>query len=292
MNTITLQEFFDTVYRPLRLRGRSPKTSALYGCTIRSFGKFLGRAPTLVDLADEMTLARFLEHRQQTRSPYSAEKERSQLMSLARLANERRMIPAMPTCPPSVLPDPVPHSWNEDELRRLFLAASEAKGFVGKVPAGEWWPALLLVAFESGERIGALMTAEPAHYTRPFLAIPAEIRKGGRRARVYELSADACDRLERVRGERHIFEWDRAATYLWDVLKAIRTHAGIAGKRLAFQQLRRSAISHMAKGAGESGAVSFAGHAQAATTKRWYLDPRYVPRGPKPADVLPRLDAS
>lgn len=290
MTSITLQEFFDTVYRPLRLRGRSPKTFALYGSTIRTFGKFLGRSPTLIDLADEVTLARFIEHRQQTKSPYSAEKERSQLMSLARLANERRMIPSLPTCPPGVLPDRVPHAWSEDELRRLFLAACEAKGFNGPVRSGEWWPALLLVAFESGERVGALLTAEPHHYARPFLTIPAEIRKGGRRSRSYELSAEACDRLERIMGTRHIFEWHNAYTYLWDVLRAIRKHAGLAGKRLAFQQLRRSAISHISKAGGDP--VAFAGHAQAATTRRWYLDPRYVPRGPRPADLLPRLDAS
>lgn len=284
---MTLTEFFDNYYRPLRLRGRSPRTSKLYGCTIRAFGKFLGRAPTMEDLADEVTLSRHLEHRLTTVSPYSVEKERSQLMSLARLANERRMIPSLPTCPPSVLPDRVPSAYSEDDLRRLFHAASTAQGKVGPILASEFWPAIILCAFETGERIGALLGVEPQHYSRPFLHVPAEVRKGGRRARIYELSEEACDRIERVRGRDRIFAWPHTETYLWDRLKKINQRAGITGKRMAFQQVRRSAISHMAKAGADP--VAFAGHAQAATTKKWYLDPRYTPRGPRPSDLLPKL---
>lgn len=286
---MTLIQFFDSYYKPLRLRGRSPRTSKLYGCTIRAFGKFLGRHPTLDDLADEMTLARFLEHRQANHSAYTAEKERSQLMSLARLANERRMIPSLPTCPPSVLPDRVPAAWSEDELRRLFAAAASTPGKVGPILASEFWPCLIQCAFETSERIGALLAVKPEHYARPFLHIPAEVRKGGRRARVYELSEDLCDRIERISGRDAIFQWPLSDTYLWDRFKTIKARAGIHGSRLAFTQVRRSAISHIAKGGADP--VAFAGHAQAQTTRKWYLDPRYTPRGPRPADLLPKLNA-
>jgi site-specific recombinase XerD len=285
-----LENFYEDFYRPLRLRGRSPETTRLYHCTIRSFGKWLGRTPMLADIADEMTLARYVDHRQATRSPYTAEKERSQLMSMARLANERRMIPALPSCPPCVLPDRIPTAWSEEELRRLFAAAAASRGHISRVPAGEWFVTLLLVAFETGERIGALLEVEPRHYGRPFLHIPAEVRKGGRRARVYELSEAACARVERLAkvNTSRLFAWDRSHTYLWDRLRSILARAGLSGKRLGFQQIRRSAISHLAAAGGDP--VAFAGHAQAATTKRWYLDPRYAGRGPRPADLLPRLD--
>lgn len=288
---MTLQDFHTRYYRPLRLRGKSPETSRLYGCTIRSFGKFLGHEPTLEDLADEIALAGFLDHRCQTCSPYTAEKERSQLMSMAKLANERRMIPAMPSCPPGKLPDRIPTAWSEEELRRLFAAAGTMRRSVGQVPAGDFYTTLILVAFETGERVGALLDVEAAHYARPFLHIPGELRKGGRRSRVYELSDDACDRVERlvkINTGRKIFHWPKAPTYLWDRLKVILGRAGLTGRRLGFQQIRRSAISHIAAAGGDP--VAFAGHAQAATTRRWYLDPRYVQRGPRPADLLPRLD--
>lgn len=290
---MTLQQFFDDYYRPLKLRGKSENTFRLYGCTIRSFGKFLGRVPVLEDIADEITLARFMDHRQARVSPYSAEKERSQLMAMARLANDRRMIPALPACEPSPLPDRVPVSWSEDELRRLFRAAGSTPGYVGLVPSGEYFMALIAVCFETTERIGALLDVEASNYTRPFLTVPGEIRKGGRRARVYELSDEACRRVEgllRVNKDR-IFAWKQARTYLWDKLRGILSRANLAGKRVAFQQVRRSAISHMAKATNDATAVAFAGHAQAATTRKWYIDPRYQNRGPKPADMLPRLDA-
>ena len=136
---MTLTKFFDDVYRPLRLRGRSQNTTRLYHATIAAFRRWLvaegiAAEPALEHL-DELLLARYLEHRASTRSPYTAEKERSQLMSLARLANERRLIERLPTCPPGVLPDKIPTAWSAEELRRLFNAASQARGRVCGIPA-------------------------------------------------------------------------------------------------------------------------------------------------------------
>jgi integrase len=293
---MTLRKFFDTTYRPLRLRGRSPRTTALYYATFSAFGKWLraegiAEEPAIEHL-EELLLARYLEHRASTRSPYTAEKERSQLMSLARLAWERR-VPGMerlPTCPPGILPDRVPHSWSLDELRRLFAAVSAAKGRVGAIPAAEWWPAVIAVAYETGERIGAILSAAVHDYERPTVTIQPEGRKGGRRGRTYTLSPETCDRLDKIvaYGGDRLLPWPYAHTYLWARLKKLLKPAGLAGKRIAFHQVRRSAISHIAAAGGDP--VAFAGHASAAMTKKWYLDPRMSERGPKPHELLPRLD--
>ena len=74
---MTLRKFFDTTYRPLRLRGRSPRTTALYYATFSAFGKWLraegiAEEPAIEHL-EELLLARYLEHRASTRSPYTAE---------------------------------------------------------------------------------------------------------------------------------------------------------------------------------------------------------------------------
>ena len=42
-NADVLQTFFDTVYRPLRLRGGSPRTTKIYTGLIRRFSEYLGR---------------------------------------------------------------------------------------------------------------------------------------------------------------------------------------------------------------------------------------------------------
>lgn len=288
---MTLTEFFDNIYRPLRLRGRAVNTTRLYHSTIKAFGRFLKREPMLADVADELTLARYLEERSKTHSPYTSEKERTQLMAMARLANERRMIPSLPTCPPGVLPDRVPTSWTVEELQRVFAQAGSLRTLVGQIPAAQWFQAILMVCWETGERIGALLDATPADYRRPDLVIRAESRKGRRRARAYSLSDATCDRLDELinHGGDRLFVWPYSRTYLWDMLKGkILQPAGLAAKRIGFHQVRRSAISWIAAAGGDP--VAFAGHASPSTTKRWYLDPRMGPQGPKPHELLPRVD--
>lgn len=291
---MTLKQFFATVYRPLRLRGRSENTSRLYGSTISAFQKWLAAEgiadePRLQHL-DELLLARYLEERSKTHSPYTAEKERTQLMALARLANERRLIDRIPTCPPGVLPDKVPTAWSADELRRLLAAAGSVRGLVSGVPAAEWFPAVISVAWETGERIGALLQTKRADYRRPMLTVPAEARKGRRRGRVYQLSGGTCDRLDALAasGSDLLLPWDKCYTYLWARLRDILKAAGLSGKRLGFHQVRRSAISHIAAAGADP--VAFAGHSNPATTKRWYIDPRMTDRGPAPHELLPRID--
>lgn len=288
---MTLADFFFNFYRPLKLRGRAENTTRLYKATIAAFGRFLERDPLLTDVADELTLARYLEERAKSHSPYTAEKERTQLMAMARLANERRMIPSMPTCPPSVLPDRIPTSWTVEELQRLFATASKMRGYVGKIPAAEYFTAILFVCWESGERVGALLDATPEDYRRPDLVIRAESRKGRRRGRSYPLSPETCDRLERLiaYGGDRIFPWPHSKTYLWDKLKKfVLKPAGLEKKRIGFHQVRRSAISHFFAAGGDP--VAFAGHASPSTTKRWYIDPRMGPAGPKPHEILPKIE--
>jgi integrase len=293
---MTLQEFFKTTYRPLKLRGRSPNTARLYDNLFKQFDKWLA-AEGIADAGciehlDELLLARYLEHRAATRSAYTAEKERSQLLALARLAWERRVpgLERMPTCPPAILPDQVPTAWTAEEMQRLFAAAGRARGTVGTIPAGEWFQAAIQLAFETGERIGALMATPVSDYRRPTLTVQPTARKGGRRGRVYSLSGGLCDRLERLVGHGYpmVLPWLQEPTHVYHRLRVILKAAGLAGKRIAFHQIRRTAISQIAAAGGDP--VAFAGHASPSVTKRWYLDPRMSERGPKPHELLPPLD--
>ena len=293
---MTLKEFFKTTYRPLKLRGRSANTARLYDNLFTQFDRWLtsegiateGR----IEHLDELILARYLEHRAATRSPYTAEKERSQLLAIARLAWDRRVpgLALMPTCPPGVLPDRVPTSWTVAEVQKLFAAAGEAHGLVGTIPAGEWFQAAILLAYETGERIGALMATPSADYRKPTLMVQPTARKGGRRGRLYHLSPPLCDRLDKIvsRGYTHLLPWLQGPTHVYHRLKVILRAAGLDGKGVAFHQIRRTAISQIAAAGGDP--VAFAGHANPAVTKRWYLDPRMSERGPKPHEILPPLD--
>ena len=285
---MTLQQLFDNFYRPLRLRGRSANTSRLYGCTIRSFWKWLGHEPTISDLND-LTISRFLEYRGSIRSPYTAEKERTQLVSLWRFAADRNLVTDRPCVPPAPLPDRIPEAWSIDQLRALMQAACSTPGRIGSIPAGVWYPALITVLWETAERIGAILLCQPADFAPPFLHVRAEYRKGGKRDRAYRLSPVACDLVTRACGANRVFEWVGSREYLWTKYKDVVKRAGLpTGRKCGFHQLRRSAASHFTSLGGD--AVKLLDHSSPRITNRWYLDRRLTDREPPPCDVLPSLN--
>lgn len=283
-----LQQLFDDFYRPLRLRGRSANTCRLYDCTIRAFGKWLGYPPTIDDLTD-LTLSRYLDARAATRSPYTAEKERTQLVSLARFARDRGIIPTMPEVPPAPLPDRVPRAWTLGELGSIYRAAAATRGYVGDVPAGVWFSALVSVLWESAERIGAVLECRPDDLDAPTLHVRAEYRKGRKRDRVYRLTQRTCGLLQQARGRHRLLEWPRSHTLLWGKYADVVARAGLGrGRHLSFHALRRSAASHYAALGGDP--VQLLDHSSPRITHRWYLDRRLTDRGPAPCDVLPELN--
>lgn len=283
-----LQELFDDFYRPLRLRGRSMNTSRLYGCTIRAFGKWLKYEPTIDDLSDLM-LSRYLEHRESTRSPYTAEKERSQLCSLWRFAADRGLMTTRPEVPPAPLPERLPQAWTLEQLGSLYRAAASTRGRVGAVPAGTWFAALVLVLWETAERIGAILECRPGDFCGSRLHVRAEYRKGGKRDREYQLSSRTARLLTEARGTIHLLEWDRSRTLLWAKYADVVARAGLGrGRSLSFHALRRSAASHYAALGGD--ASQLLDHSSPRITHRWYLDRRMTDRGPAPCDILPELN--
>jgi integrase len=307
-----LQELFDTLYRPLRLRGRSPNTTRLYGCVIRAYGRWLGRDPELRDL-DELVLARYLEHRATQVALLTVERERSGLMALAGLAWERRLIETKPTCPPGAIPDRVPQAWSIAELQAVMAAASDPTTYrvrqTGRPPLfgkpiaavrhptvsaetkARFFTALLPVLYESGERVGAMLEARIEDYDRPHLVVRAEARKGRKRDRVYRFTDATCDLIEAAIGGRTeglVFAWPMTRTYLFTCFGTAVKAAGLnTRKRLRFHQIRRSAASHYAAAGGD--AVEMLDHSSPKITKRWYLDPRLADRGARPCDILPPI---
>ena len=307
-----LIDLFENLYRPLRLRGRSPRTSKLYGCVIRAFGRWLGRDPELRDL-DELVLARYLEHRATQVALLTVERERSGLMALASLAWERRLIETKPTCPPGAIPDRVPQAWSIAELQAVMAAAADPatyrEGLSGRRPLFEvplsatqsattsaemkarFFTALLPALYESGERVGAMLEARIEDYHRPHLVVRAEARKGRKRDRVYRFTDATCDLIESAIGGRtegYVFVWSMTRTYLFTCFgKAVKAAGLNTRKRLRFHQIRRTAASHYAAAGGD--AVEMLDHSSPKITKRWYLDPRLADRGARPCDILPPI---
>jgi integrase len=312
MDTMTLHDAFHTLYRPLRLRGKSARTTELYECMMRAFGRWLGRDPVVTDL-DDLVVSRYLEARAGQVAPLTAERERIQLCALARLLAERRVIEFPLAIPPGRLPERVPEAWSMEEVGRLLAAAGDPATYwkrsgrrrifplpaLGKpaatpdaaVELARMFSALIPALWETGERIGAVLEARQEDYRRPHLLLRAEARKGSKRDRVYQLSAATCDKLEAlmIPGQERVFPWASSRSTLWTQLKKILTAAGLRGgkKRLGFHQIRRTACTHYAAAGGDP--RWFLDHENRRTTERWYLDVRYTENHAPPCDVLPAI---
>jgi integrase len=287
---MTLQEFFDFHYSPLRLRGRSENTTRLYGCTLRSFAKFLGRTPTLEDL-DDLTVSRFLAARAKRVSPFTAEKERTQLLSLARFSFDRGLRTTRPCVPPAPLPERVPTAWSIESIRSVMAAAANEQGVVCGTPAGLYFRALVAVLWETAERVGAILSLQVADFSDGRILVRAENRKGRKRDKLYSLTPETSALLaEACKGKKPsdlIFRWHKQRTNLWYAFGRIVKRAGLeGGRRAKFHQLRRSSATHFAAGGGD--ATALLDHSSPRVT-RAYLDPRFLKSGPQPCDVLPKI---
>lgn len=287
---MTLIAFLETVYVPLRLRGRSPESVRLLRHSITQFSRWLGREAVLEDL-DDLVVSQWLAAMAAKKSPNSVARERSGILALWNLAQGRGLVRLRPTVAPELVPQAVPRAFTEDELHRLAEAASYSWGWIGPIPAGTFFAALIAVGLETGERINAILNTPRHCWARPTLVVPASIRKGRRQERVYELSPEASDLVDAV--SRHdgptVFWWVASDTALRKRWKTITKRAGLGdGRDVQFHALRRSTASHLT--AAGLDATAFLGHSSDRITRRSYIDPRVADsRRPKVWQSLPRI---
>jgi integrase len=272
-----LTELFND-YRAKRLRFKSPNTSRLYHHTIRSFGKTLGRDPTIADLTNDLVeqhMARIIDG---GGSPASANKDRSQLLALWRFAATHKIVDCWPDVQIANEPDAVPLGWLPGDLEKLLAAAGTERGFLGEVPARLWWSALFRVLLATGERIGAVASLKTHHLQGDWLLAPAEFRKGKRRDRLYPLGSETAqavrDLIAANKTDDRIFPFPYASTYLYKKLNHVLLRAGLPiDRRSKFHRMRRTVASAVAQAGGDPTAAL--DHASPKTTKK-YLDPRIV----------------
>lgn len=283
-----LADYYHEIYHPLRLRGRSQNTDRLYRSSIAAYSRSLGRAATLDDL-DDILVARHLEALQNAgKSPATVEKERCQILAVWRHAHRRGLVSRWPDVPPAPVPLPIPLAWQQDELSRILAAADQTRGSYCGVPAGRWWVALILIIWDTAERIGAVMQARWEWYSPPWLLLPASTRKGGCQPRQFLLGSDTQSVLLKIREPERdlLFPHPWCRSDIFRRFGAILKRAGLpAGSRDKFHRLRRSAASWYEAAGGD--ATELLGHSNRKTTRR-YLDPRVV-RQPQPCELLFRI---
>jgi integrase len=284
----SLRWFFRNHYLPLKLRSRAKNTKRLYEFTIRNYCAFLGREAMLSDLNDDQVGRLIGWMIQRGRSPFTANKERSQLLAIWNFAARKRFVEQFPDVEAEKAPSRIPKAWLASDLTKLWRALEAVEGQIAGIRAADWWVALHLVLWFSFERIGAVMALRwsDVDLETGWLTMRAETRKGGREDKSCRLHPVAIEALKQIREpERElIFPWPCSTTYLYPCYERILKAAGLPTDcKSKFHRMRKSAASHydrLRRGA----ATEILGHSDPKTT-RAYLDPRLT-AVEQPCDVL------
>ena len=299
-NGLSMMDFFDRTYAPLRLGAGAKSTRNKFRQSIALLESILGRTAYLADLTDELVAAACNAKIQRGRSPATANGIRGKINALWTLAAKRRVIDTYPTMPRLREYVRVPTAWSREQLQRLWAACREEPGEVCGIPAGVWWLNLHGVLWDTGARIGVIVAILKGkgritglewvqidlHERTVLLVAEHQKQKADQRFPLHADTATALLLHQRPRHDRWVFPWPWCEGTLYNRYKHILRRADLpAGRRDKFHKMRRSVASWYEAAGGN--ATDLLGHSSRKVT-RAYLDPLIV--GPKqPADVLFRI---
>lgn len=269
-------------YTAKRLKSGSANTLRLYRHSINSFAKSLGRTPTIHDLTDEQIERHMWAVVSRGGAAPSANKDRGQLIALWRFAAEKQIVETWPDNRALPEPEIIPMGWMPHEVSSLFATIKSQTSTIGDVPASLWWSSLIRVLIDTGERIGAIRKLAKSALQDQWLLVPAHLRKGKKRDRLYALQDETIDELRKLiaanKSGQMLFPWDRCETYLYNRFKKLLEEAGLpTDRRSKFHRIRRTVASAVARQGGDASAAL--DHSSPRTTKK-YLDPRIVGHEP------------
>jgi len=252
----------------------SAYTIKLLGGTCKLFSAYLGREALVDDLTDA-NLKGYIVHRQsQGKAPATIEREGCKLLTLWRFAAMHALVKP-PTIRMARSSPHIPVAFLRHEIRRLFKAARRAKGEVGGVPNSIFFPALLGLIWDSGERVGAVRALSRSDIDCKTRWVTFKHRKGNGREMMKRMSRPTRRAMRKLL-EVHQHETPFAHIHLTTCyfhLKSILRDADLpTDRRSMLHRLRRSHASYL-KLAGGSAQDSL-GHSSEAITVRSYYDPR------------------
>lgn len=270
-------------YQTLRMLGASAGAIQQYDVAINAFEKYLGRRATAADLTED-TLSLFVRKSLETGLSITTCRMRCKyLLTLWRFAIRRKIIEDDGGCSYFRLPkEPrrLPRAWTESEMEQIVKSARLAPGRFMGVEAGKWWPALILVMYDTGLRLSSALAIELAHidFTEKMLRLPAENVKNltEQYFRLHDQTIEAI--LDTIPPTRKLlFPWPLTShDAMYGRLRKILRRAGLPFTRKdLFHKFRRTCASHLARLVGESLAIQQLGHQDGRTIKR-YVDPRFT----------------
>jgi integrase len=284
---LPLYEFLHSTYIPSRL-GLSPERVRQLEICIRQIEAWAGRTLLIGDLTETL-IRSFLSHLHLTHAPSTVNTRRGMLLSMCRCAWDEELLPAPPRAAKirrAKTPPGIPSAWTTEEIGRVFAEASQARGKIDGIPAGDWWLSILSVAYDTGERRTALLMVSPGDMSLDRCSIVFLHRKGGRQ-RWCPLHKDTVAVCEKIYDPCRPLMWPFSARReaLDDRFRWILKRAGVrhAPRMGLFHAMRRSSGT-IAEANGADGARLIG--CTRKVFEQHYLDPRFLDRSQ--LDKLPR----
>lgn len=289
----TLRRVFREEYSPRRLAGKARDSIQDHETAIERLSWFCAADVTIDQLSDAL-LERFMGWCLKSgRSASTANGAAGSIYTLWRFAFSEGLLDRQPRKRHKMaVAKRLPEAWSLEEFGRLLRAASETEGWIGSVPASIWWPPLLLLLFDTGLRINAvLMLAPSALDAHGWLTVPAEFQKQ-KTAQSMHLHADTLRSLMGLRasGDR-LFPtpWKSPVVQLRRRFRRIVKRAGLpSGPRDMFHKIRRTTATYIADATCDEMAQRQLGHSSVSLTRAAYIDPRKIHRRIELADVMQR----
>jgi integrase len=295
--SMTLSAFWRLYVQPTWLAGRkaSWKTVSLYQDAINYWARFT-TDPPLCEI-DDFVLQRFREglealpgRKGPSLSAASIRKHYRSVQTCLCLTGPRlpsagaagsawrkaqrllKEIPLLEPPPADEIDDD--SNFTVDEIGGLLDACAKmyTPHRVPGVMAPEWWRSLIMVAYNTGERIGALLDVTFDDLDGTTLTFPRSIRKGRRKSNVVDLNVYAARAIERIRTDREkIFEWPYSERHFFKSWERLRARAGIsAARQFGTHALRKATATELAD-IDERAAQYALGHSSINTTRGHYI---------------------
>ena len=265
-----------------------PSTKKLYRRAVAVYGEFLKREPLIGDLED-VQFSRWMESRCQQVARETLRGEAAKLLAVWRWAAMPKRASWGVLAPEIQSPESfytVPRALTRKQLRTLFRYVSQMDDYIVLIPSNIYLLALLYLAWDTSERIGALLKFERGDLNGRWLTVYPGNRKGRiKYGRTYKLRRSTVRHLNRLLGYTNAnkpFQLVKAAT-LYKRFRRIREAAGLP-QWTTFHSIRRSHASHLHAAGGD--ARQSLGHSTDAVTIRSYLDPTLCQKGKAPSSLL------
>jgi integrase len=202
----TLDDYIDYYYVPDRL-DLKPDTVHQLHTSVSVWSRYLSRPATLADLTDQSLKTFLAAYLRDVASP-TVNGKRRQILAIWRHASEFHGLPWPGKIAKAREPELEPEAWTAEQVGRILDEAKRQPGFVDNLPAGPWWYSLLIAAYYSGIRSGALLSVPTAavNWNPSGFTVPADQAKD-RKSRWCAMPVDAIKAIAAIYSERRTLLW-------------------------------------------------------------------------------------